>query len=91
LPDDIPPQLKKACQTVLRKGWTGVRFPKNFTPLHLAAKLGSTEAVDLLLDAGVCDGLRLEDDFGMKPVDYAIKAGHKKIAKVLDPSAKPVQ
>jgi hypothetical protein len=65
--------LELACTIALRKGWENVNWRRNFSALHLAAKLGETEvAKKLLLEANATAGLRLLDNHGKTPLDYAL-------------------
>eukprot|EP00929_Paragymnodinium_shiwhaense_P004186 TRINITY_DN10493_c0_g1_i3.p1 TRINITY_DN10493_c0_g1~~TRINITY_DN10493_c0_g1_i3.p1 ORF type:complete len:1477 (+),score=471.30 TRINITY_DN10493_c0_g1_i3:132-4562(+) len=81
------PHLKKACHTVINKGWDLVTWPNDFSGLHLAAKSGHKEAVQLLLDASASPGLVLQDDKGMRPVDYARAKGHMELVELLEKAA----
>lgn len=63
--------LELACDIALREGFSNVQWKRNFSALHLAAKLGSSEHVHRLLrEANAMPGLALRDDFGKLPIDY---------------------
>lgn len=64
--------LELACDVAFREGFSKVQWKRNFSALHLAAKLGSSEHVRRLLqEANATSGLAVRDDFGKLPIDYA--------------------
>lgn len=87
IPSGLPPELQKACEVVQRKGWTKVKFPHNFTALHLAAMLGCQDAVSFLLLSSAWPGLHLKDTQGNLPLDYAREKGFPSIVELLQGAA----
>lgn len=65
--------LRLACDIAFREGFSSVQWKRNFSALHLAAKLGSLEFVRRLLqEANAISGLALRDDYGKLPIEYAL-------------------
>lgn len=85
IPEGLRPELQKSLQAVIRRGWSKIKFPHDFTPLHLAARLGSLEAVELLLKARGQMGLSQRDDRGMLPLDYAKHKNFTELLPLLQP------
>jgi len=89
VPTGLRPELAKVCEVVLKRGWGSTKFPRNFTPLHLAARLGSKEAVSFLLSLGAAASLELRDDKGLTPRDYAESKGHVDLFPLLNQVFEP--
>lgn len=93
VPSRLPTALAKSCEIVLQKGVTWNKYARNFTPLHLAARLNSDEAVRWLLNASACVQLNVrDDDKDMRPIDVARDRGCTSLLGLLDPErlkAKP--
>jgi hypothetical protein len=86
--DDI---LKIACEVARREGWENVTWTKNFSALHLAAKLGDRESVRRLKEEiSATPGLTVRDASGNLPVDYALALPEVdlELLELLDPSSK---
>ena len=73
VPKGLNPDLERACEAVFQNGWRKICWPKNFSALHLAARLGSEDAVRYLLDANAHAGLESQDDDGKTPLAIAIE------------------
>lgn len=89
MPAGLRPELEKVCEVVLKRGWDSTKFPRNFTPLHLAARLGSKDAVCFLLSLGAALSLGLRDEKGLTPRDYAEQKGHVDLLPLLDHAPEP--
>jgi len=81
VPDGLRPELQRACEAVIKKGWSKIKWPHDFTALHLAGRLGSTDAATLLIKASAWPGLELKDDKGLTPLDYAKEKNHEPLVK----------
>jgi len=80
--------LDLACKIALSKGWENVTWRRNFSALHLAAKIGDTEAVKKLLhEACAAPALTLLDNHKKTPLDYAMElpAIDLELLELLDP------
>lgn len=64
--------LECACEVVCQEGWEKINWRNNFSALHLAAQVGSVDAVKLLLENGATPGLTMRDSRGCLPVDYVL-------------------
>ncbi len=51
------------------------------TPLHFAAAFGREKIARILIEAGA--DLRIKNDHGMTPIDYAKKCNHLRIAEII--------
>jgi len=81
--------LKLSCDVVLRLGWSRVTWKQNFTAIHLAALFSSTAWLKALLKLpGASEALLLDDDRGLRPMDYALSLPHidTDLLALLDPS-----
>jgi len=62
-----------ARDVAVSQGWSNVQWRRDFSALHLAAKLNSPEVVRDLLQEGAHAGLDVQDTRMCKPIDYAIE------------------
>ncbi|CAK0852539.1 unnamed protein product, partial [Prorocentrum cordatum] len=83
------PELRRALEVVARKPWSKIRWPHNFTALHLAAQLGSSEVVEFLLEATAAPSLQTQDERGRTPLDIAKKHGFSALEELLAPPTSP--
>ncbi|CAD7963989.1 unnamed protein product, partial [Amoebophrya sp. A120] len=72
LPDNLTPILHDGIETILKLGWEQVRWPNEFTILHLACQSGSLPAVRFLLEKvpGVAAYYAKVDNHNQRPIDY---------------------
>jgi len=83
VPQNLRPDMQRACEDIIRKGWQKIKWSHDFTALHLAARSGSVDGVTFLMKATAWPGLSREDDKGNTPLDYARDKGHADVAKLL--------
>lgn len=76
-----PPTLREAVQHVAREGWNTITWAKGYTALHLAAGLGRSEAIPLLLALNADPGA--VDRRGRTALDVAQDCGHTECAQLL--------
>eukprot|EP00392_Amoebophrya_sp_AT5.2_P015633 g15848.t1 len=85
LPDNLTPILHDGIETILKLGWEQVRWPNEFTILHLACQSGSLPAVRFLLEKvpGVASYYAKVDNHNQRPIDYAMVEGHGEVVDYL--------
>lgn len=86
VPEGLRPELQMACEAVLRRGWSRLKWPHDFTALHLAAKFGRLDAVSFLLEASAAPALSVRDHKSRLPLDYARSSGNMEVVELLEAS-----
>lgn len=77
----LTPELRSGIDAVLKLGGEGIAWPRGFTALHMAASLGHSEAVELLVEAQA--DVTARDDQKRSPLDYAKDGGFDAIQSQL--------
>lgn len=80
--------LEYACDMVVRRGWETIEWQRGFSALHLAGRVGSVVAVEVLLQHGAASGLEARDMDGQRPIDYALAlpGARPELLKLLSPT-----
>lgn len=84
----LRPGLQRTCKRVIKKGWSKIKWQHDFTALHLAARLGLEDVVNLLIIVSAQPDLEKKDDEGFTPLDYAKEKGHIPVVGLLQEAAK---
>ncbi|CAD7958096.1 unnamed protein product [Amoebophrya sp. A25] len=85
IPDNLTPILHDSIEGILLLGWKAVRWPNEFTILHLACQSGALPAVRFLLERvpGVAQCYAEVDNHNQRPIDYSIVEGHTEVVEYL--------
>eukprot|EP00928_Gymnodinium_smaydae_P010436 TRINITY_DN13935_c0_g1_i1.p1 TRINITY_DN13935_c0_g1~~TRINITY_DN13935_c0_g1_i1.p1 ORF type:complete len:1130 (+),score=292.18 TRINITY_DN13935_c0_g1_i1:157-3546(+) len=81
---DVPAALKEPLEKVRDVGWANMEWPRGYTPLHEAAKIGHKGSVEFLLMARADPAAA--DEWKLRPLDYASQAEHLEVVDILQAS-----